>query len=121
MDERGLRPDRQRFEELAAEYSVVPVVRELTSDTVTPFTVYSRLAAVGRNPFLLESVEGGERAARYSFVGADPFRVVELRREQVFVDGVPVPGPPVAGLRRATDLGTPTHSPSVLGFSPIQY
>ena len=106
MDDRGLRPDRQRFKELSAEYSVVPVVRELTSDTVTPFTVYSRLAAAGRNPFLLESVEGGERAARYSFVGADPFRVVELRREQVLVDGVPVPGPPIAGLRRATDLGT---------------
>ncbi len=85
---------------------MVPVVRELTSDTVTPFTVFSRLAAAGRNPFLLESVEGGERAARYSFVGADPFRVVELRRGQVLVDGVPVPGPPVEGLRRATDLGT---------------
>ncbi|MEJ2368338.1 MAG: hypothetical protein P8Z49_08320, partial [Acidobacteriota bacterium] len=39
------------------EYPVVPVVKELTSDTVTPFTVYSRLAARGRNPFLLESVE----------------------------------------------------------------
>ena len=101
----GLRPDRERFEQLAADYTVVPVVLELTSDTVTPFTVFSRLAAAGRNPFLLESVEGGERAARYSFIGADPFRVVELRRGHVLVDGVPVPGPPVEGLRSATDLG----------------
>ncbi len=111
MDVHGLRPDRERFEQLAADHAVVPVVRELTSDTVTPFTVFSRLAAAGRNPFLLESVEGGERAARYSFVGADPFRVVELRRGQILVDGVPVPGPPVEGLRRATDLGA---------FAPVE-
>jgi anthranilate synthase component 1 len=91
---------------LAATYDVVPVVRELTSDTVTPFTVYSRLAAAGRNAFLLESVEGGERAARYSFVGADPFRVVEMRRGEVFVDGAPEEGPPLEVLRRATELGS---------------
>jgi anthranilate synthase component 1 len=100
-----LRPDRRRFLELAETYDVVPVVRELTSDTVTPFIVYSRLAASGRNPFLLESVEGGERVGRYCFIGADPFRVVELRGGTVFVDGAPQPGPPVEVLRQATDLG----------------
>ena len=101
-----VRPDRQEFERLAADHDVVPVIEELTSDTVTPFSVYSRLAAHGRNPFLLESVEGGERAARFSFVGADPFRVVELRRGEVFVDGAPEPGPAVEALRRATDFGS---------------
>jgi anthranilate synthase component 1 len=82
------------------------VVLELTSDTVTPFDVYSRLAVQGRNPFLLESVEGGERAARYTFAGADPFRVVEIRGGTVFVDGAPRPGDAVVELRRATDLGS---------------
>ncbi len=101
-----VRPDRAQFDELAARYRVVPVVQELTSDTVTPFIVYSRLSAGGRNAFLLESVEGGERAARYSFAGADPFRVVELRRGEIFVDGAPVAGPSLEVLRRATDLGT---------------
>jgi len=100
-----VRPNRQEFSKLARDFDVVPVVQELTSDTVTPFTVYSRLAAHGRNPFLLESVEGGERAARFSFVGADPFRIVEVRGGVVFVDGAPRPGDPVAELRRATDLG----------------
>jgi anthranilate synthase component 1 len=99
------RPDKQEFMKLAREYEVVPVVEELTSDTVTPFTVYSRLAAHGRNPFLLESVEGGERAARYSFIGADPFCIVEIRGGTVFVDGAPRSGPPIEELRRATDLG----------------
>jgi anthranilate synthase component 1 len=101
-----IRPNREQFDRLAREYDVVPVMLELTSDTVTPFTVYSRLAASGRNAFLLESVEGGERAARYSFVGADPFRVVEIRGGVVFVDGSPQEGDPVERLRRATDLGS---------------
>ena len=79
-----IRPTKKEFESLALEYDVVPVVQELTSDTVTPFTVYSRLAARGRNPFLLESVEGGERAARFSFIGADPLRVVEIRGNEAF-------------------------------------
>jgi len=92
--------------ELARSYQVIPVIQELTSDTVTPFTVYSRLAATGRNAFLLESVMGGERAARYSFAGADPFRVVEMRNGKVYVDGAPVEGAPLEALRRATDLGT---------------
>jgi anthranilate synthase component 1 len=99
------RPTHDEFLALARDHDVVPVVRELTSDTVTPFTVYCRLARDGRNPFLLESVEGGERVARYSFVGANPFRVVELRDGGVLVDGAPEPGPPIEVLRRATDLG----------------
>ena len=101
-----VRPEKQEFLELARDFDVVPVVQELTSDTVTPFMVYSRLASNGRNPFLLESVEGGERAARYSFVGADPFRIVEVRGHTVFVDGAPREGPPIEELRKATDLGS---------------
>ncbi len=100
-----VRPDKKEFDRLARDYDVVPVVLELTSDTVTPFTVYSHLAAGGRNAFLLESVEGGERAARFSFVGADPFRVVEIRNGTVFVDGAPREGNTLQQLRDATDLG----------------
>ena len=101
-----VRPGREEFDRLARSHDVVPVMLELTSDTVTPFMVYTRLAASGRNAFLLESVEGGERAARYSFVGADPFRVVEIRNGVVFVDGAPRDGEPVEQLRRATELGS---------------
>jgi len=100
-----VRPSQQEFAALARDHDVVPVVRELTSDTVTPFTVYSRLARGGRNPFLLESVEGGERVARYSFTGVDPFRIIEIRDARVLVDGVPQDGEPIDVLRRVTDLG----------------
>ncbi|MCP4901956.1 MAG: anthranilate synthase component I [bacterium] len=79
---------------------------ELTSDTVTPFVVWSRLSKNGRNPFLLENVEGGERAGRYSFVGVDPFRIVELRDGQPYVDGAVVEGEPLATLRSVCDFGS---------------
>jgi anthranilate synthase component 1 len=100
-----VRPTHEEFLALARDHDVVPVMRELTSDTVTPFTVYSRLAEGGRNPFLLESVEGGERVARYSFAGCDPFRIVEIRDGGALVDGAPEGGPPLEVLRRVTDLG----------------
>ncbi len=112
----AVRPGRDRFLELAARHEVVPVIQELTCDTVTPFTVWSRLAAAGRNPFLLESVEGGEQAARFSFVGADPFRVVEVRGGRLYVDGVAEEGDPVAGLKRVTDWGSVAPLPDLPPF-----
>jgi anthranilate synthase component 1 len=60
-----------------------------------------RLARRGRHPFLLESVEGGERVARWSFAGADPTRVVSLRDGKASVDGAPADGAPLAVLRAA--------------------
>ncbi|MCU0303008.1 MAG: anthranilate synthase component I family protein [Thermoanaerobaculales bacterium] len=100
-----VRPTHDEFLALARDHEVVPLVRELTSDTVTPFTVYSRLARGGRNPFLLESVSGGERVARYSFAGVDPYRIVEIREGRAQVDGAPEDGDPVEVLRRVTDPG----------------
>ncbi|MFN3413797.1 MAG: anthranilate synthase component I family protein, partial [Thermoanaerobaculum sp.] len=93
-------PDLATYRRLAAEFPVVPIVRELTADTVTPYGMLLRLARWGRHPFLLESVEGGERVARWSFAGANPRRVITLRAAQVAVDGKPVPGEPVSILHR---------------------
>jgi anthranilate synthase component 1 len=100
-----LRPHHEDFLELARTHDLVPVVHELTSDTVTAFGVYATLSRWGRNPFLLESVEGGERAARYSFVGLDPSRILEIRGGRAFVDGVPRDGDPLEVLRRETAPG----------------
>jgi anthranilate synthase component 1 len=50
----------------------VPVQRELLADTLTPVSAYARLCPPGEPGFLLESVEGGERLARYSFIGFQP-------------------------------------------------
>ena len=61
---------------LAATGNLVPVYRELNADLETPVSAYLKVAR-GPYSYLLESVEGGEKTARYSFIGADPLRVVK--------------------------------------------
>ena len=62
------RPSQEVFEELATRGSLVPVVREMLADMDTPLSLFRRLDD-GRTSFLLESVEGEENWARYSFIG----------------------------------------------------
>jgi anthranilate synthase component I len=57
---------------LAADHTLVPVHRDLLADTLTPVRAHSLLCPPGEPGFLLESVEGGERLARYSFIGYRP-------------------------------------------------
>jgi anthranilate synthase component 1 len=57
---------------------MVPVWREVAADLETPVSAYLKLAR-GRYGYLLESVEGGERVARYSFVGADPYLTLRVK------------------------------------------
>jgi anthranilate synthase component 1 len=54
------------------EQPLVPVQRELLADMLTPVSAYARLCPPGQLGFLLESVEGGERLARYSYIGYRP-------------------------------------------------
>ncbi|KIY51032.1 anthranilate synthase component [Fistulina hepatica ATCC 64428] len=56
----------------------VPVYVELSADLLTPCMAYLRIAKDSKYSFLLESVIGGESVARYSFIGADPFKVVKI-------------------------------------------
>jgi anthranilate synthase component 1 len=69
---RAITPDYQRFRELWAPGRSVPVRAEMPADTETTVSAYLKLARDKRRAFLLESVEGGERIGRWSFVGADP-------------------------------------------------
>ena len=63
-----------KFQELAGSAGVVPVCREIPGDLDTPVSVLERFSQ-DRNVVLLESVEGGERLGRYSFLGVDPYAV----------------------------------------------
>jgi anthranilate synthase component 1 len=81
-----LRPTREEFHALAAEYTVVPVWRELLADLATPVSIFARL--VGDEPgFLLESVEHGERWSRWSFAGRQPIATLTSRGLDVTVEG----------------------------------
>ena len=64
------------FENEARQGNVVPVVRKILADLQTPVSAFMRLARDSRHAFLLESVEGGERIARYSFLGVNPEMIV---------------------------------------------
>ena len=68
-----LAPDFNTFAKLARPGTVVPVTRRITADLLTPVSAHLRLARRSKFSFLLESVEGGERIARYSFIGVDPY------------------------------------------------
>lgn len=76
----------EAFEREARQGNVVPVVRSVLADLHTPVGVFMRIAADSRYSFLLESVEGGERIARYSFLGADPEMIVRGRGVQTHVE-----------------------------------
>ena len=57
------------FSKIAKEKYLVPIHRQLLADTETPVSVFAKLRPYFQYPFLLESVEGGEKLARYSFIG----------------------------------------------------
>lgn len=67
-------PDKTEFIRRSQFGNLISVQRDLIADTETPVSVYRKIAH-GKYSFLLESVEGGERLARYSFIGADPFLI----------------------------------------------
>jgi len=77
-----LRPSPERFAELAAQGNLVPIVREIMADLDTPLSIFRRLDD-GQTSFLLESVEGGEKWARYSFIGTGSRAVFRARGRQV--------------------------------------
>ncbi|HTZ72458.1 MAG TPA: anthranilate synthase component I [Candidatus Aquilonibacter sp.] len=72
-------PDYKTFEKLSREGNLVPVYDTYTADLLTPVGAYLRLAQGAKYSFLLESVEGGENIARYTFVGANPAEVFRVR------------------------------------------
>ena len=107
------KPPLLQFAELAKNYRLVPVYRRLLADSLTPLSAFSRIDA-GESGCLFESVIGGEKVGRYSFLGADPFL-----RFEAFGNSVQVTDShgtksshsedPLEDLRRLMDLFKPPH------------
>src|SRR2546427_2277833 len=77
------------FEEFAAEArrgNVVPVVRSVLADLQTPVGAFLRIAGDAPHAFLLESIEGGEHVARYSFIGTNPWMVARANGAQTIIE-----------------------------------
>jgi len=79
-------PDLDQFLELAKEYNIVPVSREICVDFDTPVSLFQKVAGSGDYAFLLESLEGGERWGRYSLIGLQPFLVLKVRGRQITLE-----------------------------------
>ena len=79
------KPDLDEFIALSKQGNVVPVCRTLLGDTLTPVSAYEKFAH-GEYSFLLESASGGEKLARYSFLGTNPFMVFRARGSEVEIE-----------------------------------
>ena len=79
-------PDFETFKRLAQQGNVIPVHKVLAADLETPVSAYLKLAARRKHSFLFESVEGGEKVGRYTFLGADPFLTVTARGKTVEIE-----------------------------------
>jgi anthranilate synthase component I len=74
----------EQYQRLSEQGGWVPVFRELPGDLLTPVSAFLALCGRSERAFLLESVIGGERIARYSFIGRDPVDTLEARGGGVF-------------------------------------
>ncbi len=86
------RPDFETFSRLAHGVQLVPVYRQLTGDTLTPVTAFRKIDS-GASACLFESVIGGEKVGRYSFLAADPYLLIEARGKRVTVTDLTVAQP----------------------------
>ena len=79
-------PDYREFSRLAQRASLVPVTKTVAADLRTPVSAFLSIAAEEPNAFLLESVEGGEKIGRYTFLGARPYMVLRARGRQITLE-----------------------------------
>jgi anthranilate synthase component 1 len=81
-----LRPDYQEFSRLARESTLVPVVKSVMADLLTPVSAFLAVARDEKDAFLLESVERGEQIGRYTFLGSRPYMQLHARRDQIVIE-----------------------------------
>ncbi len=79
-------PDKDRFMELARTANVIPVGTRVLADTDTPVSILQKCYDKDKESFLLESVEGGERWGRFSFLGVSAFGRIKIFKTHVLVE-----------------------------------
>src|ERR1700677_1362033 len=115
-----IQPDFKTFSKLARQGNLVPVYETFTADLLTPVGAHLRLAHNAKYSFLLESVEGGENIARYTFAGANPQEVFRSRGRKCSVEAggerKNFEANPIEYLRQLTERYKPLRVP---GLPPL--
>lgn len=116
-------PSKTEFEALAQKGNTIPVYLDLTADCETPLGAYSKIRHEGP-AFLFESIVGGERISRYTFLGANPrkvFRIFENKTQIAHKSGtietVPTPSDPLTLIESEMEGYTPVELPGMPPFS----
>lgn len=116
-----IRPNYTEFEKLSTQGNLIPLFVDIAGDLNTPVSAFMKIDD-GKTSFLLESVEGGERWARYSCLGSDPRMVVRSRqgRTEIIRDGrtsdSELPGDPTLAVREILRQFRPARVPEVPEF-----
>lgn len=110
-----IRPSFEEFSQLTGQGNLVPVFREIFADLDTPLSAFMKVAGERPYAFLLESVHGGEKWGRYSFLGADPAMLFRVTGHHITIERAGYPSKvvrakdPVAFLREEMALYRPVH------------
>jgi anthranilate synthase component I len=81
-----IRPDYKEFSRLSRIATLVPVAKSISADLLTPVSAFLAVAEGEPDAFLLESVEGGEKIGRYTFLGVRPFLRLESRGTEIKIE-----------------------------------
>ncbi len=115
-------PDKHRFCSLAEKFNVIPVCTQILADTLTPVALLKKFYTEQNPVFLLESVEGGERWGRYSFLGVSAYRHIRVYTDRVEIEDkdslrqVPHNGDPLRVLKNLMDQFQPADMPELPRF-----
>src|SRR3984957_10917979 len=81
-----IRPDYKEFSRLAQEATLVPVVKSVMADLLTPVSASLAIFRGEQYAFLLESIERGEQIGRYTFLGARPYMRLRARGKSIEIE-----------------------------------
>ncbi|HHY90944.1 MAG TPA: anthranilate synthase component I [Clostridiales bacterium] len=79
-------PDFHEIERLAKAYDMIPVCRKIYADVITPIALLRKISRISDRYYLLESIEGGEKWGRYSFLGFDPVARIACKNGEVIIE-----------------------------------
>ena len=120
--ELGYYPERSEFRSMAERGNLIPVCLEVLADTETPVSALAKIYDGCGPVFLLESMEGGERWGRYSFLGNSATKTIRVFRDEVEVESGSVKermahgGDPLEALRSVMAMYKPVTLPRLPRF-----